>query len=457
MGFLQSIYSIVWQETTHALTDWFSELDSKLRCDNNEITFHTIQSFSKVGEFVESTSFNLIISNKLAFLIFLRAGFGEDSSQTALQTILADAFRYSAARAVIPDWLFSLTNRVYVPILSPYLRKTIKVYDDLEDIAMGAVSRMRAEILDEKMNSNRDADRKASSKGGALLRNLVEANIDIDEEKRDASDRHSLTDKELLSNIFIFFLAGYGKTPQAFTSGLPSFNNFGPLETTASVISFACALLALYPDIQQKVFEEVSALWPEGAPANADEKEYKECFPKLTYTTAVFNETLRFQPMVSRLGRVVTKDTALKTYRFVNKGPDSNLDFDIEPVTIPVREGSNIIIDVQGVHRNPVYWGSDADEFKPERFIDSDTYRWPRDALERATTTPTRHTERNRAEIQQEDEKTRLDLHNFGSSADLAAAPTLAHGTRYFPFNSFPSGSGNVPAQSYVEAPSSDG
>jgi len=206
MVFLQSIYSIVWQETTHALTDWFYELDSKLRCDNNEIIFHTDQSFSKVGEFVESTILNLIISNKLAFLIFLRAGFGEDSSQTALQTILADAFRYSAARAVIPDWLFSLTNRVYVPILSPYLRKTIKAYNDLEDIAMEAVSRMRAEILDEKMNSNRDADRKASSKGGALLRNLVEANIDIDEEKRDANDKHSLTDKELLSNIFVSLL-----------------------------------------------------------------------------------------------------------------------------------------------------------------------------------------------------------------------------------------------------------
>ncbi|EGO26310.1 hypothetical protein SERLADRAFT_463220 [Serpula lacrymans var. lacrymans S7.9] len=30
---------------------------------------------------------------------------------------------------------------------------------------------------------------------------------------------------------------------------------------------------------------------------------------------------------------------------------------------------------------NPLYWGDDVEDFKPERFIDSDTYRWPRDAF----------------------------------------------------------------------------
>jgi len=27
-----------------------------------------------------------------------------------------------------------------------------------------------------------------------------------------------------------------------------------------------------------------------------------------------------------------------------------------------------------------IHWGDDVDEFKPERFIDTDTYKWPRDA-----------------------------------------------------------------------------
>ena len=27
-----------------------------------------------------------------------------------------------------------------------------------------------------------------------------------------------------------------------------------------------------------------------------------------------------------------------------------------------------------------LHWGEDVTEFKPERFIDTDAYRWPRDA-----------------------------------------------------------------------------
>ncbi|THU83318.1 cytochrome P450, partial [Dendrothele bispora CBS 962.96] len=256
-------------------------------------------------------------------------------------------------RAIIPDWMFSLTNQVYIPFISPYLRKMLKAYNDLEAISMKAVSRMRADLL-------QDSGQKAPE-GGALLRNLVQANENVDEGNRSENNKRSLTDRELLSNIFIFFLAGY--------------------ETTATAVSFSCALLALYPEIQQKVFEEVLTLWPEGPPTHGEEKEYKQCFSNLIYTTAVFYEAIRLRPIVSRLGRKVLKDTILKTYRFTDKDASPGLSLDIEPITIPLKAGSEVIIDVQGVHRNPVYWGSNADEFNPEHFIDSDTYRWPRDAF----------------------------------------------------------------------------
>jgi hypothetical protein len=62
-----------------------------------------------------------------------------------------------------------------------------------------------------------------------------------------------------------------------------------------------------------------------------------------------------------------------------------------------VPAGSIVLIDLMGIHMNrkshslstpttksglfvALYWGEDVDDFKPERFIDTDTYRWPRDA-----------------------------------------------------------------------------
>lgn len=38
-------------------------------------------------------------------------------------------------------------------------------------------------------------------------------------------------------------------------------------ETSAHTLSFAIALLALYPNVQRKVYEEVVRMWPNGPPA----------------------------------------------------------------------------------------------------------------------------------------------------------------------------------------------
>ena len=37
-------------------------------------------------------------------------------------------------------------------------------------------------------------------------------------------------------------------------------------ETTAHTLSFALVLLALHPECQQKIYEEVNSVWPPGVP-----------------------------------------------------------------------------------------------------------------------------------------------------------------------------------------------
>ncbi|THV05803.1 cytochrome P450 [Dendrothele bispora CBS 962.96] len=318
-AFNEAIYSVVWQETFRAVNDWFSELGTKASSDG-EYTFNAIHSFSEI-----------------TFLVFARAGFGAEASSASsdLYKVLQSAIYHSTPRTALPDWLFTISDRFYIPFVSPYLRATQNTFRELERLSMEAVSHVRAELL----------GKSSSTTGGALLRNLVKANMDAD---GNGSDRRALTDKELMSNMFIFLTAGH--------------------ETSANAISFAIALLALYPDVQKKVLDEVTALWPDTAPDYADDA---------VYTTAVFHEAMRLFPIAPRLGRVVTKDTVLKSYKFDPSDPSGS----IEPYSVPMKQGSEVVMDISALHRNPVYWGNDVDDFKPERFIDTDDYHWPRDAF----------------------------------------------------------------------------
>jgi len=114
------------------------------------------------------------------------------------------------------------------------------------------------------------------------------------------------------------------------------------------------------------------------------------------YTLAVFYETLRFFPSVSQIPRLVQYDTVLTAKRFTN-GPNKHQVLGEFRMNVPAR--SVVVLDILGTHMNrkstgsftmttevfsglfvALYWGEDVDDFKPERFIDTDTYRWPRDA-----------------------------------------------------------------------------
>jgi hypothetical protein len=112
---------------------------------------------------------------------------------------------------------------------------------------------------------------------------------------------------------------------------------------------------------------------------------------KLVYTTAVFHESSRLCTITPRFGRVALSDTVLRGKRF-NPGSE-----DYEEFPVHIKRGSQVIMDFSSVHMNrrstlhlvlhvahkemlALHWGSDVNEFKPERFIDTDTYRWPRDA-----------------------------------------------------------------------------
>ncbi|KAF8517917.1 cytochrome P450 [Hysterangium stoloniferum] len=225
-----------------------------------------------------------------------------------------------------PKWLYGLP----IPWLRPFLSRVKLSYKELRGHLLRLIEHSRSTLVVDSNEKSHDN----------LLRRLVEANtLETDPAKR-------LTDEELLSNVFIFLVAGH--------------------ETTAHTASFILAHLALYPDVQNRVFEEVKKVWPRYEDIQSAEEEY---------LLAVFRESLRHFPVAPRLPKVALQDTILHSHARFDSGPGS------EPLSIAVPKGSLVVMDVMGANFNPAYWGDDASEFRPERFIDTADYRWPRDAF----------------------------------------------------------------------------
>jgi cytochrome P450 len=140
---------------------------------------------------------------------------------------------------------------------------------------------------------------------------------------------------------------------------------FQGFETIASSLSILSLHLAFYPEVQDKIFDELQTVF-----SSEDEEVTEEHLKQLIYLDLVMKEVMRLWPsspfMVRRLG----KDMKL--------GKESPIDetfhgLDISDIHITgeftVPEGCNVIIPMIHIHRNKALWGDDADEFKPERFL----------------------------------------------------------------------------------------
>ena len=131
-----------------------------------------------------------------------------------------------------------------------------------------------------------------------------------------------LTLEEAASNSFVFFEAGY--------------------ETTSTLLGDMAHVLVSYPEVQEKLRDEVTELWN-------NEGNFGYNTLKLPYMEAVMNECLRmYPPITGFVTRRVEKD-----YKYKN-------------ITIP--KGSNISVSVFLLHHDPEYW-PEPETFDPERWM----------------------------------------------------------------------------------------
>lgn len=158
------------------------------------------------------------------------------------------------------------------------------------------------------------------SKGGrtTLMSTLIRASAE-------EAEPMSLSERELYGNMFLFNFAGH--------------------DTTTHTLTFALMYLAINSQVQEWIAEEMASVskWD----------DYNTGFPQLRRCSAVLMETLRLYTPVP-----------------VAKWTDSQAQqLSVGGKTITVPADTMVIASYAAVHTHPEYWGADALDWRPSRWI----------------------------------------------------------------------------------------
>ncbi|EPS96209.1 hypothetical protein FOMPIDRAFT_1130934 [Fomitopsis schrenkii] len=128
-------------------------------------------------------------------------------------------------------------------------------------------------------------------------------------------------------------------------------------DTTASTLTFAIYMLSDHPDMLTRLRSDIlEMVGQHGRPTYEDIKEMK-------FLRAVINETLRLFPAVPFNMRYAVKEALLP-----NPDPKGR------PFYVP--PGTAVSYYPFIMHRNTDYWGPDAMEFDPDRFLDERLHKY---------------------------------------------------------------------------------
>ncbi|KAM7266513.1 hypothetical protein ACFE04_004410 [Oxalis oulophora] len=125
-------------------------------------------------------------------------------------------------------------------------------------------------------------------------------------------------------------------------------------DTTATTLSWFLYLMCKYPEIQDRIAKEVREATGVNDASSFDEiasRITEEAVDKLQYLHATLSETLRLYPAVPVDPKLCLKD-------------------DILPDGFNVNKGDVVMYMPYAMGRMKYVWGEDAEEFKPERWLD---------------------------------------------------------------------------------------
>lgn len=180
----------------------------------------------------------------------------------------------------------------------------------VRDIARSIIERNSSEIKDTSLLS-------------ALSRQVANGEVDSSNE-------------ELLDHISTLILVGH--------------------ETSAGSLNFTLHELAQYPEYQTRLREEIAQL--------GHEPTYDDLMTKMPFLDAVMKESFRHHPISSHTERVALKDDVLRLRTPVYNDRGHKI------TEVPIKAGQLIHIPSISLTHLKSVWGEDAEEFRPERWLD---------------------------------------------------------------------------------------
>ncbi|KAH8402283.1 hypothetical protein KR009_010979 [Drosophila setifemur] len=188
--------------------------------------------------------------------------------------------------------------------------------DELAEFFMSAVKKTVEYRIEKKIKRNDFIDQ------------LIELRAENEEAARKGQGidlSKGLTLEQMAAQAFVFFVAGF--------------------ETSSSTMSFCLYELALQPDIQQRVREEIDSVL---SGVDGGELTY-DALSEMTYLDRVLNETLRKHPILAQILR------------------ETNQSYKVPNSDLVIEKGTSVILPVHNIHHDPELY-PEPEKFDPSRF-----------------------------------------------------------------------------------------
>ncbi|XP_015516411.2 cytochrome P450 6k1 isoform X1 [Neodiprion lecontei] len=169
---------------------------------------------------------------------------------------------------------------------------------------------------------------------GVRRDDLIDLMIDWTKSDIDISEDFKLEGDSLVGTAALFLAAGF--------------------ETTSTIMAFGLYELALHPDVQSKLREEIRT-----AMANNGGDITYRMINSLPYLDKVVSETLRKYPSLPFLDRM------------------ANTDYEVAETGLVIEKGTPVYVSLLGLHYDPEYY-PEPHKFDPERFSEANRDKIPR-------------------------------------------------------------------------------